>query len=294
MVLVLLFVAFESVVFSQQSRFEELIPKLRSQDPNTRAEAAKALGSLKDPRAIEPLITALRDEERSLDVQMNVIVALVSIGEPSVTPLIVLLSDVYPGVRSSAAQGLMVLQDPRATDFLIAALDDSNAVVRAHVVRALGLMNDVRAVEPMIHMLRNQSRAVRERALAVLKELTGQALGEQPDRWLVWWRQHRKDMPAPKESWSRITGPDSTLALSIDVKNVMRVTDTQVMFFEKLVPVKTSDLFATFQEIVEEGGGDYTALEFAKAAYLLDCNRRLKRGAIFMWFIRSSMSCSRR
>ena len=37
--------------------------KLANPDPRVRRAAAKALGKLKDPRALEPLIRALEDKE---------------------------------------------------------------------------------------------------------------------------------------------------------------------------------------------------------------------------------------
>ena len=78
----------------------ELIVVLQDQrkDPEVRKNAAEALGKIKDPRAVEPLITALKDE--------------------------------YSGVRWHAAWSLGEIQDPRAVEPLIEALKDEDSGVR--------------------------------------------------------------------------------------------------------------------------------------------------------------------
>jgi HEAT repeat protein len=66
-----------------------LIEALRRGSEAVREGAAKALGKIKDARAIKPLIEALGD----FVIRKSVIDALVSIGKPAVTPLIKALRD---------------------------------------------------------------------------------------------------------------------------------------------------------------------------------------------------------
>jgi HEAT repeat protein len=56
---------------------EPLIAALKDEDVNVRWPAARALGEIKDPRAVEPLIAALKDEE--LHVRWPAAEALVSL-----------------------------------------------------------------------------------------------------------------------------------------------------------------------------------------------------------------------
>jgi len=56
---------------------EPLIAALKDEDVNVRWPAARALGEIKDPRAVEPLIAALKDEE--LHVRWAAAEALVSL-----------------------------------------------------------------------------------------------------------------------------------------------------------------------------------------------------------------------
>ena len=53
-------------VFSKTAMAEEVddfISHLKDEDPGVRAEAAKALGNIGDPRAVDPLILALNDSD---------------------------------------------------------------------------------------------------------------------------------------------------------------------------------------------------------------------------------------
>jgi HEAT repeat protein len=80
--------------------------------------ASDALASIADPRAVDALISALRDE-----------------------------NDV---VRKDAAAALGTIADPRAVDVLLAALADPSGDVHAAAVSALGGIGDPRSVEPLI------------------------------------------------------------------------------------------------------------------------------------------------
>ena len=67
-------------------RVDDLLKMLQSKTPMDRREAAHELGKIKDPRAVSPLIAALKDEEPM--VRLDVSGALIEIGKPVVDPLI--------------------------------------------------------------------------------------------------------------------------------------------------------------------------------------------------------------
>ncbi|MGD0858729.1 MAG: HEAT repeat domain-containing protein [Terracidiphilus sp.] len=100
---------------------------LKDADPEVRWHAAEALGRSKDPRAVDPLIAALKDT-----------------GD---TPL-----------RGIAAKALGETKDPRAVEPLIEALRSSESVVCWEAFRALGEIKDPRAVEPMLGILKDPYR----------------------------------------------------------------------------------------------------------------------------------------
>ena len=139
-------------------------------DPEVRKNAAEALGKIKDPRAVEPLIEALKDKD--FRVRWNAAEALGEIGDPkAVKPLIAALKDENSGVRSSAAFALGEIQDPRAVEPLIEALKDEDSDVRRRAATALGKIQDPRAVEPLIEALKDEDSGVRWRAAKALGEI---------------------------------------------------------------------------------------------------------------------------
>jgi len=110
--------------------------------------AALGLGLMKDPRAVEPLIAALRDADRL--------------------------------VRSSAARALEDIGDRRAIEPLRALLGDEDEVVRYNAAEALGgLGADARAAVPALEKaLADPSELVRSGAARALKKIRGEEPGK--------------------------------------------------------------------------------------------------------------------
>ncbi len=130
------------VGYGQTDRVSQLISKLN--DPaacGNRVEVAEQLGLIKDPRAVEPLITALKDKDGG--VGRFAAEALGEIRDPrAVEPLIATFEDPneYEGVRDAAAMALGYLGDRRAIQPLTAALSDP---LLGRVARqALGYISD--------------------------------------------------------------------------------------------------------------------------------------------------------
>jgi hypothetical protein len=109
----------------------KLIQRLNDPNYEVRRDAAKALGELGDPRALEPLIQALD-------------------APPGLEGTAALL------VRYAAAEALGDIKDTRAVDPLVRALDDPNDVVRRESAKALGKLKDPRAFEPLLRALRTE------------------------------------------------------------------------------------------------------------------------------------------
>jgi HEAT repeat protein len=84
-----------------------------------RKYAARALGKIKDARAVEPLMANLADQPSPANAAAE---ALGRIGESAVEPLIAALKDPEDRIRAYAARGLEVAEDPRAVKPLIARL----------------------------------------------------------------------------------------------------------------------------------------------------------------------------
>jgi len=166
----------------------EQIAALKDEDWAIREDAASLLGTLKDPRAVLPLVSLLRDRDRS--VREAAIGALTAIGEPSVPALGACLSDPELTVQEAASAVLASIADRRVLDPLKQALRSHDWIVRMHAVKALGRVQDVSAIEPLLPLLQDKVKAVREEvaaALAAIGEAAIPALLEtlQHEEWLV-------------------------------------------------------------------------------------------------------------
>lgn len=89
---------------------DPLITALKDADSGVRGKAAVALGKIGDPRAVGPLITALKDADNS--VCTKAAEALVKIGPPAVDPLIATLRDPDGGVWERALEVLVRIGPP--------------------------------------------------------------------------------------------------------------------------------------------------------------------------------------
>lgn len=122
-----------------------------------RSGAARALGVIRDARAVKPLIQALKDE----DVREAAAGALWRIGEPAVKPLIQALKGQDRVIRRQAAAALGEIGDEQAVEPLIQALKDEDRYMRRKAAGALGEIKDARAVEPLIQALKDEDLSVR-------------------------------------------------------------------------------------------------------------------------------------
>jgi len=125
---------------------DSLIEKLKHKDPKIRREAALSLGKMeeKDPRAVEPLIAALKDNNW--------------------------------GVREAAAWALGEMKDHRAIIPLIEILKDESGYVRERAIKALwkifktgdSCVKDTCVVESLIEVLGEENPKVRKFAVLIL------------------------------------------------------------------------------------------------------------------------------
>lgn len=186
----------------------ELLSQLKSKNIETKREAARKLGQLKDRRALQPLLEALNDGQ---DACRDIVWALGKIGDKrAVTPLIGLLScddwrlrgkaaealgeigggegvveallktleDKNDNVHWHVAWALGEIQDKRAVEPLLNFLDDSDPRRRWHAVWALGEIRDKRAVKPITSLLKDRETLVRRNAALASKKLKGRSAAE--------------------------------------------------------------------------------------------------------------------
>jgi HEAT repeat protein len=139
-VLLLIFFCILTTAASQQpaaDRVESLIKKFQSKRPNDRAEAVTQLARIKDARVVPLLIGALKDANSY--VRGQTAAALGDTGDKrAVQPLItVLKDDDYMYVRHESAKALGKIKDGSAVQPLINALNDETPDVREEAAKAL-------------------------------------------------------------------------------------------------------------------------------------------------------------
>ena len=152
----------------------EQIAALKDEDWAIREEAAMTLGTLRDPRAVAPLASMLRDRDRA--VRDAAIGALLAIGEPAVTTLGDCLTDPLLTVQESASSVLATIADARVLTQLMAALASPDWIVRMHAAKALGRVRDPGAIGVLVPRLQDSVKAVREEASAALAAIGEAAL----------------------------------------------------------------------------------------------------------------------
>jgi HEAT repeat protein len=144
-----------------------LIKQLRSSKMTQRLAAAKALGEKKDPRAVNPLVSVLK-KDANWDVRLAAENALVSIGPPSVAPLVQILKEekeCFP--RRRAARALKELRDtcdPRT--FKNATQKDNDCFVRRVTARALAELKDPEVAEFLDDSLKKKNLEIVSAAYA--------------------------------------------------------------------------------------------------------------------------------
>ncbi|MBI5575303.1 MAG: HEAT repeat domain-containing protein [Deltaproteobacteria bacterium] len=104
-------------------------------NPNVRAAAAQALGKLGCREALPALIAALKDMEW---IRFTALDALATLKDPAaVEPILSLLSDSSPATRCAAIEALGAIGSPRAGDALLASLGEAERDERAVYLKSI-------------------------------------------------------------------------------------------------------------------------------------------------------------
>ncbi len=151
---------------------EGMIHALRnSTDPQVRQYAAYLLGQAKYPRAIQPLIEALADFDKS--VRQQATLALSSIGKAAIEPLAAAMKEKKWETRYRAVEALGKIADEKAVQPLIKALKDNRDHVLYMAAKGLREFGDSDATEPMVILLKDENKYVRMMAATVLGTIGG-------------------------------------------------------------------------------------------------------------------------
>lgn len=140
-------------------------------DPQARQYAAYLLGKARNPRAIQPLVEALADFDKSVREQATL--ALSAIGKAAVEPLSEAMKEPKWETRYRAAEALGKIADEKAVKPLIQGLKDNRDHVRYMAAKGLRGLGDSDALEPLIILLKDENYYVRMMAIRALGTIGG-------------------------------------------------------------------------------------------------------------------------
>jgi HEAT repeat protein len=156
----------------EKQGLSELVKTLHEHtDPQMRQYAAYLLGKAKNPRAIQPLIEALADFDKSVREQATL--ALSAIGKAAIEPLAEAMKEPQWETRYRAAEALGKIADEKAVQPLIQGLKDNRDHVRYMAAKGLQDLGDSDAVDPLIVLLKDENVYVRLMAVHALGVLGG-------------------------------------------------------------------------------------------------------------------------
>ncbi|MGA2122437.1 MAG: HEAT repeat domain-containing protein [Methanoregula sp.] len=161
----------------EKQGLEGLVKALQdSTDPQVRQYAAYLLGKAQNPRAIQPLIEALADFDKSVREQATL--ALSRIGKAAIEPLAEAMKEPKWETRYRAVEALGKIADEKAVKPLIQGLKDNRDHVRYMAAKGLKELGDSDAIEPMVILLKDENRYVRMMAVRALGAIGGKKVNE--------------------------------------------------------------------------------------------------------------------
>jgi HEAT repeat protein len=138
---------------------EELVPILEDPSVDVRREVLQALACWRHPRARDALVKQLADDP---DTRADAVRALGELGDPGATPMLVRHYDgAAPVVRLAILDALAELGEPSAEPLLVRQLDDADCEVRRSAVLALGRLGTRTALTYLTAAARDSQWEVR-------------------------------------------------------------------------------------------------------------------------------------
>ena len=141
-------------------------------DYNKRLLALSNLTPMDGEHAVNGFVYALKDEHRSIRTQAAL--ALGTAGDKRALDVLIetLEKDTDESVRQNSASILGLLNDATAIDPLIKALKDKDISVRQSAVMSLGRFNDSKIVDPLIEYLDTDDKAMWGKIVPIITAIT--------------------------------------------------------------------------------------------------------------------------
>ncbi len=152
---------------NENEKYSQAVHLLKSkalidEDPLARKHALYLLGLTGDFQCTDIFINSLHDPEKA--VRSQAVQALVRIGSPVISHVVVLLNDEDWRVRYRAAEILGMIKGKETVIPLITALSDEKDHVRYMAAKSLCLIREQKAIEPLKLCLCDENPYVRKMA----------------------------------------------------------------------------------------------------------------------------------
>jgi HEAT repeat protein len=161
---------------------------LKDEDKTVREFAAGAFRDIKDPSAVDVLVSALNDHENS--VQCQAAYALADIRDTSVIDPLV--SELKKGGDNYYVAYVLGSIGQPAVGSLINGLRGKGDLARFGAIQGLEKAKDMQTVEPLINALGDQDETIKKFANEALKKITGKDFEGNQKAWQIWWEQNKK------------------------------------------------------------------------------------------------------
>jgi len=226
---------------------DDLILSLEQGGQDQKLNAIRRLGSLKDARALRPLLNSLQDRTDDL-VRRESARALGLIGDKRAVPVLVtrLKEERVADVRANIAEALGKLKDPRSVEALVNATEDSDLLwIRLNAAWALGEIRDGRAIAPLLNMFGTAEHVLihNEAKIALIKSADVWKKVERGDKALVYGAiKARKRIKTLKGFLiDMLTDPNDEIRL-MAVKALGKYADAEGIEYLRRVAVRDNSL----------------------------------------------------
>lgn len=172
----------------------------------TRITTAKALGSIGDTRAIQPLIQALKHAIKYKDshLQETIMQALVRIGSGSIDNLIDFLQGTNADIKLAIVNATGNISDESIIPLLKNLANSTKKPgshkrliqenkVRCLAIQTLSNIRDTQIIDLLIKALDDEEIDIRKAASRALKKITDENHGNDAGKWKNWWSKNKND-----------------------------------------------------------------------------------------------------
>lgn len=152
---------------------QENLVKLTDKDPSVRRSAAEALGGLKNPAAIQPLIQTLKDESPMVRSEAVNSLGLLRANDAAKPVADLLINDTNPDVRQQSAISLRFLGvvNDDVTNALKTAYNDKSLGIRLAAIQTTGLLRASKLGPDLVNLLTDKDSWVRREAANAIGEI---------------------------------------------------------------------------------------------------------------------------